>query len=650
MATEFFFNGRLIKQPGAYATIVAGQRNAPLNLDYGRILVIDTGTESVEWGGGAGINGELAQNKDAIYRFDNVEDYQFFLKGGLLWRAADGLFRPDVDAAAVGASEVLHARAATTTSGTMTFTATGGGSNGGTFAFKTKDEGFIANGELNETRAQSTVTITNAGATGNTITLALGTTTIATYTNAASDNIATVRDGLIADLEAKNLSKLISTASNGFTFTALANEGADANGDSVTVTAAGTAAATATSLAGGIDGTELIKGFAYTIVPGIVDTAKWILRIWVGTWTGNHTDDVAFNEIGRNQAEPRLLAESPEFDNVQTLIDWGNTNSQFGVFFEAESTNSITGNGSVNASDISAVSGYQFATGGTSAYSSTRLDEILTAVQDELFSFIMVDISGTSVHTNSMITAITTWMRNDSKYERQLFIGAGNNESDFPGSITVATSFDRDDTVAVHGGVGFATQAVAGGYRFFSSLMHTAYVLGRTAGRPPQVPVTNKTLGIDMLQHNLTDRQRDRALDAGLLVSRVNQFINSITVLQGVNTLQDNKIIFNNMGQSHQISFKRVVAQVNMELIVNAERNLLNDEEGVNVNTLSGGMIRNFTETYLESRLAVADFDNLLLDYRDVVVTRQGDAWLVNYALVVNNEITKLFFTGFLFS
>lgn len=649
MATEFFFNGRLIKQPGAYATIVAGQRNAPLNLDYGRVLVIDTGTSGGKWGGGAGINGELVQNKDAVYRFDNVEDYQFFLKGGPLYPVADGLFRPDVDTAAIGASEVLHARAATTVAATLSFTAVGSGGNGGTFAFKVRDEGFIGNGELNETRAQSTLTITSAGTTGDSITLEVNSVTIATYTNQASDTVATFRDGLIADLQARNLSNLIATTVNGFTFTDLVNRGADGNGDSIGITSTGTAAATATNLAGGLDGTELIKGYAYQFEPGIVDTSKWIMKVYVGTWTGLHTDNIAFNEIGRDIAEPTLIAESPEFDNIQTLIDWGETNSNFGVFFDALDTNAISGDGSVISSDIT-LNTYVFATGGTETYLAARLAEILTAVTDELFSFIFVDIAGTDVHQNSMVSTIVDWILNTSKYERQLFLGAGNVESDFVGSIAVAQGFDRDYVVAVHGEIGFASQAIASGFRLFNSMVHTAYVLGRTAGRPPQVPVTNKTLGIDMLSHNLTSRQRDRALDAGLLVSFFNQFLNRIVVLQGVNTLQDNKVIFNNMGQSHQISFKRVVAQINMELIVNAEINLLADNDGVNANTLHAGIIKNFVETYLESRLAVPDLDNLLLSYRNVVVTRQADAWFVNYALVVNNEINKLFFTGFLFS
>ena len=655
MATEFFFNGRVIKQPGAYATIVSGQRNAPLNLDYGRVLVIDTGNIGRTWGGGAGVNGELATGKDAIYRFDNIEDYQFFLKGGLFWRLGEALFRPDIASAALGASEVLHAKAATTTAATGTFTAAGGGTNGGTFRFKVRDEGIIGNGEFNETRATSTLTVSSAGVTGDTFTIAKDGVTLATYTNVDTDSVVTVINGLRDSFIELGLSKVTETTSTTITYTALANEGADANGDAATVTLTGSAGATATNFAEGVTGTELMKGYAYTIVTGIVDPNKWIMQVWTGAFTGFHTDDISYNEVSVDvaSANPVLVASSPEFDNIQNLIDWSNNDAQFNTVLAPDSTSSVTGTGAVAATDIAAISGFQLATGGIETYSSANLDLILNAVADELYSFILVDLYGVADYQSALITKIISHIQNDSRYERFLWIGGGQNEDEFAttnGSLEIAQFFDSDFVQVVHGEVGTASQEIGSGFRFWPSIYHTALVLGRTAGRPPQVPVTNKTLGIDMLRHSLTDRQRDRAQDAGLIVSIFNQFINRIVVLQGINTLQDNKVIFNNQGESFQISFKRVVAQINMELIVNAEINLLADENGVNANTLAAGMIKNFTETYLESRLAVPDLDNLILDYRDVVVTKQADAWLVNYALEVNNEINKIFFTGFLFS
>jgi len=36
------------------------------------------------------------------------------------------------------------------------------------------------------------------------------------------------------------------------------------------------------------------------------------------------------------------------------------------------------------------------------------------------------------------------------------------------------------------------------------------------------------------------------------------------------------------------------------------------------------------------------------LSFKDVVTTRKEDAYFTTYKIVVNNEITKLFFTGYL--
>ncbi len=654
MATEFYFNGRTIKQPGAYATITSGQKNAPLNLDYGRLLIIDTGKEGMQYGGGSGIDGELAQDKDAVYTFDNVEDYQQFLKGGLLWKCAEPLFKPDQRIAAPGVSTVIHAKAATTTAADLLFEPVGGSTNGGTFKVLIKDEGYIGNGELNETRAIATLTVTNSGATADTITISQGTSPdLATYENASSDTISVVIQGLIESFNTIGLVEVISSTGTTITFSSIANEGSTANGTSATVDVTGTMAGSVSTYAGGVDGTELMKGYAFTFDTGIVDTSKWIMKFWVGTYRGEYTDDIPYDEIFKSQTQPRLLVASPEFDNVQTLLDWANTNSTFGQYFVLDDSSAVSGDGSVDSADIATYSDYTLGTGGTISYSLANFNKILDAVEEELFTFVLTDLYGVDNYTDPQILALIDWIVNRSRYDRLVWYGAGANETEFdasPGSIQIAEYFDKDYFMAVHGEVGTASSRIASGFRYWPSLYHSAVVCGRTAGKEPQVPVTNKTIGVDILRHNLTSKEKDRALDAGVLASHLNNFINRFVVLQDINTLQDNKQLFNSLGQSFLLSFKRVVLQINMELTVNAEIQLLADENGVNVNTLAPGMVKNFTETYLESRLAKPDLDNLILDYRDVVVTKVDDACVVSYGLVVNNEINKIFFTGYLFS
>lgn len=141
MASTVIFSNRQITLPGAYSTIVSGENNPARNLDYGKVLIIDTGVFGTGFGGGAGINGTISQGQDAIYTFDNISDFRSFVKGGMYWKIAEALFTPDPsNPAAVGVSEILFVRAAKTTPAKLTFISTGGG----TFAVQTLDEGTVA--------------------------------------------------------------------------------------------------------------------------------------------------------------------------------------------------------------------------------------------------------------------------------------------------------------------------------------------------------------------------------------------------------------------------------------------------------------------------------------------------------------------------
>lgn len=543
MATKVFFNNRQVKLPGAYATVISGEKNPPRALDYGKVLVIDTGSEGATWGGGAGIDGELSSGQDAVYRFDNLADYQNFLKGGLLHKAAEALFVPDRrNVAAIGASEVYHVKAATTVAAKMTFST----ATGGSFIFKVKDEGIAGNGVLT--------------------------------------------------------------------------------------------------------GTHLDKGYAYTVETGTVDTAKWVLKVWQGTWTGDHTDGIAYNGVKKEESAPRLIAQSPEFDNIQNLLDWANTNAAFGNRFSLDATSAVAGTGAVTQADVTAVDGYNEATGGTETYSTANLQLIFDAVAEMDFSFILTDQYGTTDYNSTENEAVFAFMNSaQNKYERFFFIGGGQDSDEYSASLAMPANYDSSYVHVVHGQLGEASNLVSEGFRFWPSLFTAFGVVGRTAGKEPQVPITNKTIGTDKLKHSLTKIEKERALDAGLLVVVNNPHIQRFVVLQGVNTMQDNQILFNSAGKSHSIAFMRVIAQVNKELVVNSEIDLLASENGVNSNTLSAGFLREWTNTYLQARIAIPEVDNLLLSARNVTVEKIDDYYRVNYEMVVNNEITKLFFTGFLF-
>jgi len=549
MGTKIFFDNKVVKLPGAYSTIVSGEQSQPITLDYGKVLVLDTGVVGATWGGGSGITGDLATGKDSIYTFNDLGEYQAFLKGGLFWKTAKALFKPDEKTGATGVSQIIHVKCATTTKSLMTFTATGGGANGGTFKFNPKDEGVIANGVLTST--------------------------------------------------------------------------------------------------------HLDKGYAYKVETGVVDTAKWLIKIYLGSWTGNHVDGISFNEISKADSQAKLILVSPEFNNIQTLLDWAATNSAFGSKFILDSTSAVAGTGVVDAADIALYTGYTLSAGGTETYDLASLNLALDALIEEDFSFILCDQYGEDDYNSAEVSAITSFINNESKFKRFLYVGGGANEDEFTsadGSLAMGAYFNSSYVHVIHGEVGLASDQVSGGFRYFPSMLHAAFMVGRTAGKQPQIPSTNKSLGIDVLRHSLTLKQQEKALDAGVKVTVWNRYVKRFVCLQDVNTLQDNTRLFTPQGKSFQGSFMRIVEQINKDLVVSAETDLLYNENGNNRNTLSAGYIVAWTEVQLKSKLATVSEDNLLLSFKNVTATVVGDSYSVGYGIVVNNEVNKIFFTGFLFS
>lgn len=543
MATTYYFNNKQTILPGSYSTIVSGETSPARNLDYGKCLIIDTGTFGANWGGGSGINGQNYQGQDSVYTFDNLGDFRTFVKGGMYWKIAEALFAPDPsNPAAIGISELLFVRAATTTSAKISFTTTSGGS----FIVDTIDEGLNANGAMTDT--------------------------------------------------------------------------------------------------------NLSTGYGMQIVPGEEDSTKWIMKFYLGTFTGLAEDGYPYGEISALQATPRLVAQSPEFNNIQTLIDWAKFDDNFSQVFVLDPESKVIGEGTVEQADVTTAMGdkvYILATGGTESFNQENFTAVLNQIVGLDYSFVFIDQFGENA--NSVLTkAYISHMNQQAKYAHFLFVGGYGTSAKFADSIALAQGFDSDYIQLVHGDVATTSGIPGVKFRWWTVMYNLCAIIGRTAGKPPYIPITNKTIGVDKLKHVLSEPEKVKALKSGVLVTVYNDFTRKFVVLQGVNTLQDNTSLFNTKGQSFSIQFMRIIAQINKELIINSSIDLLGQENGVNVNTLSAGAVKDWTNTYLQSRTATDETDNLLLGFQDIVVTRREDAWFVTYKIRVNNEINKLFFTGFL--
>lgn len=656
MPREITFGKQKIIEPGAYSQIKSGIKNPPLNLSYGNVLIIDTGS-GAGYGSGSGVSGtHIADKAQAIQSFDNLKDYRFAMKGGILWLIGKWLYQPK-NFAVAGASNVRYIRACTTVSAELSYTFTGGGANGGILIVQPVDEGLVANGRgrvSDETASEATITVTGAGVAAETIEItsdeggaapvSLGVTTVP-----GTPTVNSVASAIATEINLHHATHGYTAEATNAAVTITAPDGVGTGAHTYTLAAVkslnATVTVTLTSFAGGVNGT-LVKGFGSKMKVSPTDAAKYMIDYYVGTYRGLDADGESYDFKTEDQSDPELLISSEEFDNIEELYDWARLDATFLKYFKIHSY-SKTGTGVVDAADLTANAGWTFATGGTEVYGAGDLTNVLEAIVELDYTFILADKWGTDC-MHATLTTLLDHIYNDSKYGSFLVVGGGNTAATFTSKSIAATAFyNSDKVILVHAGLK-KNRADGTGFKEYPSIVKAAAVLGRIAGLPPQVPVTFKGIDMDADSHSMTTAERKIALKKGVLHTKFDYEFNEFTINQGLTTIQNNVNMVNEDGTSCEIQIMRIAAQLNKEIAYNAKIQLFGGELKANRNTLSKNDVKNFVEGYLQRRCATDVVDNLILNYQSVVVDVVQDSYYITYGFVPNFPVNKLFFTGYM--
>lgn len=652
MATSFTFNGVKIELPGIYSRITSGFKNPPLSLDYGKVLIVDTGS-GAGWGFGAGISGTLKNGADAVY--SNIKDMgtmKALMKGGLWWKLAEPLFKPDGNTS-TGVSEIEFVRAATTAPATISYSFPFGLSNSQTLVTVTTVAPGVGVAQEN------TITVGSAIDVGDKFRVTQGATTVEYIAVFGDDNsdVASALQALIAassgftNVTATVLANVITLVANAtntpFTQT------------STTVNTTGTAGSLTIQvrdeglIGNGVainSGTLLVKGYGAEFVAGDDDTSKYMIKFYLGTYKGDDSmnGNIPFDNIADSDTVPMLVAQTPETNQLSEIIAWMESDYNFNQLFKLSA--STAGNDYFVASDITAAGGLELAAGGTETYSNAAFDKVLDTVVADNYSFILSDKWNDDV-LHLYNTKFATHINGEAKYDKFLMIGGGNEEGDFQtNTLDACATYNMDRIQIVHGSSKMTNTQNVDGFNTYESIFKAAMVTGRLAGLPPQVPLTFKSLGISGDVHILNEKEQKRALKAGAIVTYWDTDFQKWTVLQGVNTLQRNDNFINDDGTSYSIQIMRIAAQLNKELVINGKKQLFGNPNGVNQNTLSTQTIRDWLVGYLKKRVAKPTKDDLIIDYdaSSITVERQQDMYHVSYKFQPNGEITKMFLTGFM--
>lgn len=392
--------------------------------------------------------------------------------------------------------------------------------------------------------------------------------------------------------------------------------------------------------ANGSSTSALTSGYGFSITTGVIDSSKWIFKIFRGTNQGNYTDGLPYEGSIGVSSVPVLVAQSPEFNNIADLISWANTDPNFGRYFVLDNTSAVVGTGVVTSADITPLTAYVLASGGSATYDS--LDDVFDFIKDLNYNYILTTCSTANSSSDTDILKIVDHITNDAKYDKFLII-AGDDD-DIETTIGYAETFDSSKVNIVHGAIKKVSNITSSGFRVWESFFHAAYYAGRILGLAPEVPLTFKDINIDGVVAPLTEKQKLMADSAGVLVTYFDDDFGRFVNLHDVNTLQDSDFVLTNQGESHLIQIERIKAQLNKELIINSKLDLMSNPVGLNRFTLTEEDAVEWTKIYLERKVGT-----LLVDWRNVTAQTIEDNIFVDYEASPNSEIKGIFFTGRLY-
>lgn len=387
---------------------------------------------------------------------------------------------------------------------------------------------------------------------------------------------------------------------------------------------------------------ELSKGLAVKLLKSTFNTDSYKLQFYLGSYKG--IDGVLpWDGISEEDSVGGLLFSSPEFKQIDELYNWAITNTDFNNMFSITKTG--TTNVDITNTDYLVVgSGYKLFTGGTEVYNETSYDRVLDEISelDNTF-FLAPDYGSEALSTNN--TKLFYHINSQVRFDKFMIVGGGLDRSEFKTvSVEIARSYNSDKVILVHGGYKEPSN-ITKSFVVRDSLFKSCSILGRLCGLSPQVPLTFKTFNWSSELHQLTVQEKEYALEKGVLCTVRDPELGYVC-LQGINTLQKNNYLLNEDASSYSIAVKRIVAQLNKEIIVNAKRRFFGTEIGFNRGTATSEDVQAWLFGFLSQRVASSLNDNLIVTFRDIEVLLQGDCYKINYKFVPNFEVNKMIFTG----
>lgn len=374
----------------------------------------------------------------------------------------------------------------------------------------------------------------------------------------------------------------------------------------------------------------------------------FVVRVYQGDYKGLWSYDADSNPYGDNlpwdgveaiDARPDLVFESPAFIKLADFVEWAQRNDVFNAGFVIEE----------GWTDGDLEAQLSLASGAEAVYSADELQDVFDIIRKGDYSVILGLQKNNVEGAPEIYSEIQNFCQSIAKYKKYLVVPgqATKSVNDFDANLDAAAGYNSERVWLIQDAVRKSASYAPLKYRTFDTVYTAALVAGRILGLEPQIPGTFKEVDIDGIDIPLTDIQQEDALDAGLLCLHWDDELELYVITRAINTLQNNIALQNPDGSTFSIQISRICTQLNTDLVINAKKEIWGNNVGANLFTVSAEYLKGWVETFLQSKVAKLNQDNLIISYSDVAVNREGDAYYVTYQFQTNTEIAFAFFTGF---
>jgi hypothetical protein len=409
---------------------------------------------------------------------------------------------------------------------------------------------------------------------------------------------------------------------------------------------------------------------------------KKFIKVYKGTYKGfDSVNQVHIGGIPPQSSPLEVVLQSPLLNTVRDLVNWlllPSTKQWIYIksFFGVAGTDAegiqtklnvmLSPNNSLGNKLLKDTSHFQgddwdiapeYFRNGYEIFSERAMDKALELVKGLDFTFFLAGGSGVTALSNNNLKIFNFIKNSGNSYERFMVVGGGDNERELRAvsetetwkSSQIAKQYNSDLVIVCHGGIKKTNPYAPTTQLSFSSKYTAAAFLGRLCGLAPQTPITLKMADVKSSIHNLSELEQEFCLKSGIQYMYYDGELGGWCWGQGINTLQENTSLINAVDSTtFSVSLKRIVSQLNKEIVFNAKKTFFGKESGPNRATITETDIELWLEGFLQSKTATSNQDNLITWFGEIFVEKNNDNYLVNYKFTPNFEISKILFTGFI--